>query len=272
MAVRIPIGTRVFLSLVSLLAVITASIGILVSVTLVGTVERAVVGNIGRDTSLLAKDFEIWLAEKFQVLDTLRHSALQHRDDPEALLEILLAASKDKPDIAWIYFGTEAYDPRLTKVRDGVTLSANGGFYVDSDGWNPGPDYVWPTRPWFIQASGEDHPVMSDPYQDANTREIVVSLSRAVRDGTGALLGVLALDVRIDRLTEIASGHKYTPTSRTYLIDATGSFITHEDRSLILRRDEPEGNIFSSGSPIVAMSEAILGRPETWDYDRGRNL
>ncbi|MCK7503683.1 MAG: hypothetical protein MZV70_05910 [Desulfobacterales bacterium] len=120
MAVRVPIGTRIFLTLVVLFAVITVGIGVLVSFTLVGTVERAVVGNIGRDTSLLAKDFETWLAEKYQILDTLKHSVLQNRDNPERLLSLLIAKTREEPDIAWIYFGTETFDPRFTNVKDGL--------------------------------------------------------------------------------------------------------------------------------------------------------
>jgi serine phosphatase RsbU (regulator of sigma subunit) len=272
MAVRVPIGTRIFLTLVILFAVITVGIGILVSFTLVGTVERAVVGNIGRDTSLLAKDFETWLAEKYQILETLKHTVLQNRDDPEALLDILIAKTREEPDIAWIYYGTETFDPRFTPVKDGVTRTANGGYYVDADEWNPDPDFVWPSRPWFVRARDENQAVMSDPYIDANTKEIVVSLSRSVRDEGGRLLGVIALDMYISRLTEVVSVQKYTPSSKTYLIDAKGSFITHEDKSLVLKLDDPAGNLFSPGTPLAAMNEAILGTPETWSRNRGKNL
>ena len=272
MAVRVPIGIRIFLTLVILFAVITVGIGILVSFTLVGTVERAVVGNIGRDTSLLAKDFETWLAEKFQILESLKHSVLQNRNNPEALLDILIAKTREEPDIAWIYYGTETFDPRFTAIKDGVTRTVGGGYYVDADEWNPDPDFVWTARPWFVRARDEDQAVMSDPYIDANTKEIVVSLSRSVRDETGKLLGVLALDMYISRLTEVVSVQKYTPSSKTYLVDAKGSFITHEDKSLVLKLDDPAGNIFSPGTPLAAMNEAILGTPETWSRNRSKNL
>ena len=272
MAVRVPIGTRIFITLVVLFAVITAGIGILVSFTLAGPVERAVVGNIGRDTSLLAKDFETWLAEKYQILETLKHSVLLNRNDPEAMLELLKVKTREEPDVAWIYYGTETFDPRFTNVKDGLTRTANGGYYVDADEWNPEPDFVWPSRPWFVRARDEDQTMMSDPYVDANTKEIVVSLSRSVRDESGRLLGVLALDMYISRLTEVVSVQKYTPSSKTYLIDAKGSFITHENKDLVLKLDDPAGNLFSPGSPLQAMNEAILGTPETWDRNRGKNL
>lgn len=272
MAVRVPIGIRIFVTLVVLFAAIAVGIGIIVSVSLVGTVERAVVGNIGRDTSLLAKDFEIWLAEKFQILETLKHSVILNKDKPQAILDILIAKTREESDIAWIYYGTDAFDPHFTAVKDGYTKTANGGYYVDADQWNPEPDFVWPSRPWFVRARDVDEAVMSDPYVDALTGEIVVSLSRSVRDDTGRLLGVLALDMYISRLTEVVSVQKFTPTSKTYMIDAKGSFITHEEKSLVLKLDDPAGNIFSPGSPLQAMNAAILDSPETWDRSRAKNL
>lgn len=271
MPVRVPIGLRVFITLVILFAVLAAGIGVLISATVAGTVERAVIGNIGRDTSLLAKNFETWIAQKIQVLETLKAPVLLDRDNPEYILDLLTRETRGDTDFISVFYGTAEYDGAAVPVGDGLVRSGDS-FLALGSGFTVPRGFDWTHRPWFVRARDVDESVLCDPYVDVQTGEVVVSISRAVRDDDGKLVGVLGLDLYIAHLTNVISAQKFTPTSKTYLIDATGSYITNEDKSRVLMGEEPAGNIFAPGSPLAAMNAAILDNSGTWDRDLKKNL
>lgn len=236
-----------------LFAAVVVLVALSMYLTVAGSVESAVLGNVTRDMALAARDFEIWLSGKIGTLQTLRHAALEFRDRPELLRDLLVAATEADVDIPWIYFGgAPERTPGAFRVLGPGLVARGDSYYVDGSGWTPGPDYEWERRPWFIQSAVYPDPVVSAPYADDGTGETVVSISLACKDETGALVGVLAADVRLSRLTTVVSMRRFTQHSRTYLVDEEGFFITREERI----SDAPliaSLNAFSPGSPLAGM-------------------
>jgi signal transduction histidine kinase/CheY-like chemotaxis protein/HPt (histidine-containing phosphotransfer) domain-containing protein len=78
-----------------------------------------------------------------------------------------------------------------------------GGMYLDGTGWIPPKDYVPKKRPWYkaaIAASGKVAATI--PYVDAQTREIVISYSRLISTPDGKSLGVVCVDVLLDKIVK----------------------------------------------------------------------
>ena len=143
-----------------------------------------------------------------------------------------------------------------------ISMYAPGGEWVSGDDWypetDPDWDYDWdpPNRFWHQTAmANPDRVMLVDPYVDAQTKKLVVTFCRTVRDDNGAITGVIAADVTLDKFTEIVAGGRITGDGNTYLIDNSGLFIVHPDQSYVL-----EKNIFDE-MPIFR--KEIVLRDET---------
>ena len=141
------------------------------------------------------------------------------------------------PDVLDLYYGTATsmYEP--------------GGYWVSADDWypetDPDWDYDWdpPKRPWHVAAMANPDTVMLvDPYVDQQTKELVVTFSQTVRDSAGRITGVIAVDVKVDKLSEIVTKEKITADGTTYLIDRDGVFVVHPNPDYVLKKNIYEEN------------------------------
>jgi len=75
--------------------------------------------------------------------------------------------------------------------------------YIDGTGWTTPEGYVPKERPWYkaaVAAHGEV--AITTPYVDAQTGEIVVTYSRHIFDKEGNSLGIVCLDLSLDRIVK----------------------------------------------------------------------
>jgi sigma-B regulation protein RsbU (phosphoserine phosphatase) len=248
---KFSVARRIFITLTLLFAMVLTGVAVSMYITVAASVENAVLGNITRDMALAARDFEIWLSAKTGTLETLRHAALLMGNDPERLQRLLASATEADPDLPWIYFGTALRSGRNEVRGDGIVM-AGQGYYLDGSGWTPGKDYDWTSRPWFNQSRVYPNIVIGSPYTDDGTGETVVSISLACKLEDGTLYGVIGADVRLSRLTTVVSMRRFTPNSRSYLVNKDGYFVTGDERiseeSII-----PGPNVFTGKSPLVGM-------------------
>ncbi|MFP4364366.1 MAG: ATP-binding protein [Spirochaetia bacterium] len=83
--------------------------------------------------------------------------------------------------------------------RSWVYYGNNQGRLLVCPPWNPGDEnYDCRTRPWYQNALVSEEPVLSDPYIEYGTGKIVFTVSQAVRDARGNVLGVFGADTFID--------------------------------------------------------------------------
>ena len=151
---------------------------------------------------------------------------------PAVMNEIFIRIPKVYPDLLDIYYGSV------------VSMYAAGGVWVCGSGWypktDPDWDYNWdpPKRPWHkIAVANPDKIMLIDPYVDAETGKLIVTFSRTVRNDAGAIIGVLAVDVTLDKLSGIVTKNKITDDGSTVLVDKTGLFIVHSDASYVLEKN-----------------------------------
>lgn len=159
------------------------------------------------------------------------------------------------PDVLDLYYGTV------------ISMYEPGGFWISGDGWFPHTDPDWdfdwdpPGRLWHQSAmANPDQIMLVDPYVDAQTKQLVVTFSRTVRNEAGSIDGVIAVDVTLDKFSEIVSAEKITADGTTFLIDNIGLFVVHPDQSFVLEKnifDEIPGldkNAILSNQTFVALS------------------
>ena len=128
------------------------------------------------------------------VAESVRYSSTKLGvTDEEKIEEILAAFTKQSQGsgIGSFKFGIEA----TGKISDG-------------SGWKEPAGYDARTRPWYKQAAaaGKGKVNFSDPFSDQITGKLSISVTTAIYDDSGKLLGVIVGDMDIGPITEYVLG------------------------------------------------------------------
>ncbi len=125
------------------------------------------------------------------------------------ILALLASTAKANSHIKNCYAGFES----------GEMLIEN---YTLPEGYDPR------MRPWYIEALAS-YPELSigAPYQDAQTSEWLISLSRAVMDDHGDIKGVVAVDFTLDNMKQLMGEHRYYESQSNYVLDSSGMNLAH---------------------------------------------
>ena len=126
------------------------------------------------------------------------------------------------------------------------------GKFKDGTGWIPPDDYVTEERPWYINAvEKKGELAATDPYIDANTGSVIVSLSKQLSDGKT----IVAIDVLMNEIQSITEEiSEENDGSVECVLDNKGNVIAHSDRTQLGKcysSDEEKDTVYS------AMAEEI---------------
>lgn len=126
----------------------------------------------------------------------------------------------------------------------GLYMGDDQGNYFDSSGWVPGEDFVVTERDWYLEGLAHDQFAFGEPYVDAMTGGICVSVTS--RLNTGSAVTVLSADVYLDYASSLAReitsskiDHAFFVTKDSRLIVADsdtsriGTTLTNEYESLL---------------------------------------
>ncbi len=105
-----------------------------------------------------------------------------------------------------------------------VTQSDN---FTSEDGWDIS------TRPWY-RAMELDHPILTEPYVDVSTGQVIVSAVSGIYDNrTGKPLGVAGVDIQLSQLMTILGNYKIGKTGTVILATEGGQIVYHPNHDLI---------------------------------------
>ena len=141
------------------------------------------------------------------------------------------------------------------------------GEYVDGGRWIPPADYVPEKRPWYIgaiQKQGKTH--YTDPYVDAETGRVIISVSREVRGKEGTSGGVVAIDFDISAVTEYIEGLHPVGGGYGVLINDRLELVAHRNPSLT---GKPFAQVGPDYAKLAKMldTDLTLSAVEFTDYD-----
>jgi len=150
----------------------------------------------------------------------------------QVMNDVFKHIKESNPDLLDYYYGsvTSMYEP--------------GGIWVSGDQWYPETDPQWdnswdpPKRPWHQAAMANPDKInLVDPYVDAQTKKLVVTFCRTVKNDAGNITGVIAIDVLLDKFSQLVTSDKITDDGSTMAIDSTGLFIVHPNPSYVLQKN-----------------------------------
>lgn len=135
--------------------------------------------------------------------------------DKKLLSKYLTAYVENKTD-------GNVYDLYFTDMNN--IMTSGTGF----DNVTEAPDVDFTKRSWFLSAMDSDEVVVSSTYKDVDTGHIVVTFSKKVIID-GEVVGVLALDVFVESLTDMFDDELMPENCYAFLVDNDFGVITHPD-------------------------------------------
>lgn len=103
---------------------------------------------------------------------------------------------------------------------------------TQSDGFTSGADFDITGREWF-ESTKTGSSMLTKPYTDASTGNVIVSAAAPVLDEGGNAIGVVGLDLSLDHVREILSNCTIGKSGYVILTASDGTIIYHPDDALV---------------------------------------
>lgn len=120
-------------------------------------------------------------------------------------------------------------DPSLLDLYVGLE---NGKIIHGADGDFP-PGYDPRTRGWYKQAKEQNKVIFTDAYVDTITKKFVVTVANPLKSATGALRGVVGIDVALDILSDRIKDVNLKGKGYGFIVDQKGIILAHPDTKKI---------------------------------------
>ncbi|NLK20438.1 MAG: methyl-accepting chemotaxis protein [Synergistaceae bacterium] len=159
------------------------------------------------------------------IRDSMTRKGGANREEVEKIVMALTSKMKGE-DILFLYMGHEP-----------------DGKFSDGFGRKKPDDYDSRVRSWYKDAvQGGGRVILTDPYADSITGNIVTTMAVSIKDDKGALLGVVGLDMNLDGITEFVSNLGIFGKGNGILLLGDGTIMAGHRKEEILKsnltRDE----------------------------------
>ncbi|MBE9610676.1 methyl-accepting chemotaxis protein [Chitinilyticum piscinae] len=179
-----------------------------------------------------------WINEKKMIISALATSIAHAPDPMPALTQAAQSSTFDST-----YMGKP--DKQMITSRD-LKLP---------DGYDP------TGRPWYVQTVKEDKTVLTPPYVDAGTKQLIVTFAAPVKKD-GQLLGVVGADIMLDAIVKDVLNIHLTGDGYAMLLGKDGKVLVHSDQSLISKDASELSPIFAKDSLAALAAGKALGQAE----------
>lgn len=150
-------------------------------------------------------------------------AVLSSNDATEHILE-------DESRVAEMFNAFEAYINANAHVMHAYAGTKEKQMYIYPDvhleeGFDP------TIRPWYQDAFNKKQIIWTDPYVDKGTGTLVISVASPIynTERNNEFVGVLALDISLDKLTELVNDIRIGQTGFASLVNQEGKFLIHND-------------------------------------------
>lgn len=113
-------------------------------------------------------------------------------------------------------------------IAIGLGYENNGVVIENDDGWEPDANYDPRQRPWFIDAKNEGALVVTAPYVDISTKNVIISVGTPVKTN-GQFMGAMFYDLELTTLSKLVNQVNLFDAGYLFLVAADGTTIAHPD-------------------------------------------
>lgn len=201
---------------IALFSVLLVSIPVFTS--LLSKMEKDIKRNSETQIHVAKLSIEKFFAEPQVIVKSVEPYIHSHTLDLEKTQQDFQSLIDDNPNLFCLYYADEV--PMW-----------KGGKVFSSDGWIPNNSYNKDERDWYSLAHASPNVIITEPYVDDDTHELVTTISYATYNSDKKFKGVIAIDINLTDLTSIISNIKITNHGSSFLIDKDGYYLTNEDQA-----------------------------------------
>ena len=182
--------------------------------------------------NVTASNIQNWLSGRILLVESTAQS-ISNDSEPDRVVKLLEQKALTS-SFAFTYLGTES-----------------GGFAMRPDEQMPA-DYDPRTRPWYKDALAAGGTTLTEPYVDAATGELIITIATPARPA-----GVVGGDLSLQTLVNIINALDFDGIGYAFLVSADGKVLVHPDKNLVMKNLK---DIYPQNTPRISseFSEAQL--------------
>ncbi|EPR1050419.1 methyl-accepting chemotaxis protein [Vibrio parahaemolyticus] len=179
------------------------------------------------------------------VSNTVQSEMNAKKDLARSITEIIELSPNDRTYVKDIL---EKPTPKSSFLAIGFGYESNGFVIENDDGWDAGPDYDPRQRPWFIAAKNKGDLVVTDPYVDASSKNVIISVGTPVKQN-GQFLAGMFYDLELTTLSDLVNQVNLFDAGYLFLVTDDGTTIAHP-------QSKYNGEKLNSYQPQVDLNKA----------------
>ncbi len=198
-----------------------------ISIVIVSIITYTVAFNITSDltdkrikevTERKAIEFDHWFKQKELIIETCAQDIVASDNFSNEHITKLL---KNKITI---------YSKEISDFYIGFEDESRG--VISGVGWNPPIGYSAKSRPWYQDAVKSKSAILTEPYVDAMSGNLIVSVAKALIKND-KVIGVICTDIFITELIRVANSFNIGDGSYALLLNERGEIIAHPYRPFL---------------------------------------
>jgi methyl-accepting chemotaxis protein len=130
----------------------------------------------------------------------------------------------------------------------GLGYERNGSVVENDDGWEPDATYDPRKRPWFTAAKSKGDLIVTSPYVDISTKNVIISVGTPVK-ANGQFIAAMFYDIELTTLSELVNKVNLFDAGYLFLVSSDGTTIAHPDSKY-------HGEKLSSYMPQVSLTSS----------------
>ena len=231
---KMSLRTEVLLGTIGSMLIVTLFLNISYIGLMLHVIDKSTIRSVDQTMETLDKEITGILGEYNELVQTLADVVPPLADDRAKLTEVIHSMGRGLPGDTLLYYAT------AEQIWDGGTLISNSG-------WEAPADFDMQSRQWHKNAMNNRNGLCyTEPFVDANTGKLIVTISYRVLDESGKIIGVSAFDIVLDALSGAVKNISLSQNSHIYIITAEGLYLTNDDNSAIMSRNYFDGASFTS--------------------------
>ena len=156
-----------------------------------------------------------WLLTKTKVVEITAGTIQTTVGNGEVPAAMLMGYKNRDKDLADVYFGSSE------------------GKLVTGSGWVPPADFDPRTRIWYKKAMEQKKLVFTDPYLDADTKQMTVSVALPYETASGQTLVVVSADILLQTLVDNVKEISLEGDGYAFLVDSKGYILAHPNSEFV---------------------------------------
>ncbi len=218
---KISLKTELLIGTIGSMVIVTLFFTFCFKVVMNRVIETTTVDSVNQTMETLNKEVTGILSEYNDLVVSLS-DGITYLEPREKIGDLVNGMGKNMIENTMLYYAT------YEQLWDG------GALYT-SIGWIPPSDFDMQSRLWHQNAVKNQTKVCyTEPYVDANTGLLNITLSYRVLDKNGKLIGIAAADIVLDALSEAVKTIKVSTNSVIHIVTKDGLYLTHDNSASIM--------------------------------------